>query len=134
MKNNPFEMCLLFDFYGDILTEKQQQLFDLYYNEDLSLAEIAEHVGITRQGVRDGIVRAEHILTETEQKLGLVARYGAIESHLKNLQQDITQMQALNQKQYHIQDLDILLTRMQVNLQEMQSCKSLLTNGEHYGI
>ena len=68
-------MCLLFDSYGDMLTDKQRELFDLYYNEDLSLSEIAEHAGITRQGVRDAIVRAEHTLRQVEDKLGLVARY-----------------------------------------------------------
>ena len=62
MKGKPLEMSLLFDFYGETLTEKQRELFDLYYNEDLSLAEIAEHAGITRQGVRDSIKRAEHAL------------------------------------------------------------------------
>ena len=76
MKSKPLEMSLLFDFYGETLTEKQRELFDLYYNEDLSLAEIAEHAGITRQGVRDSVKRAEHALHEMEQKLGLVARYG----------------------------------------------------------
>ena len=75
MKNKPFEMCMLYDFYGELLTEKQKELFDLYYNDDLSLAEISEHMGITRQGVRDGIMRAEHALRSTEEKLGLVARY-----------------------------------------------------------
>ena len=59
MKATPLEMSLLFDFYGETLTEKQRELFDLYYNEDLSLSEIAEHAGITRQGVRDSIKRAE---------------------------------------------------------------------------
>ena len=58
MKATPLEMSLLFDFYGETLTEKQRELFDLYYNEDLSLSEIAEHAGITRQGVRDSIKRA----------------------------------------------------------------------------
>lgn len=74
MKNKPLQMSLLFDFYGDILTEKQREVFDLYYNEDLSLTEIAEHTGITRQGVRDSLVRAEHTLAELEQTLGLVAK------------------------------------------------------------
>ena len=58
MKATPLEMSLLFDFYGETLTEKQRELFDLYYNEDLSLSEIAEHAGITRQGVRDSIKRS----------------------------------------------------------------------------
>lgn len=74
MKNKPLQMSLLFDFYGDILTEKQREVFDLYYNEDLSLTEIAEHTGITRQGVRDSLVRAEHTLTSLEKTLGLVAK------------------------------------------------------------
>ena len=52
-------MAMLFDFYGDVLTDRQKEFYDLYYNEDLSLAEIAENAGISRQGVRDVIVRAE---------------------------------------------------------------------------
>ena len=47
------EITVLYDFYGDLLTEKQQEVIELYYNEDLSLAEIAALSGITRQGVRD---------------------------------------------------------------------------------
>ena len=53
------EISLLFDFYGDMLTEKQRDVVELYYNDDLSLSEIAENEGITRQGVRDSIKRAE---------------------------------------------------------------------------
>lgn len=74
MKDEAFEMCMLFDFYGSILTERQQEVFDLYYNEDLSLAEISEHTDITRQGIRDAIVRSKNILKDMESKLGLVAR------------------------------------------------------------
>ena len=53
MKSQAYRMAMLFDFYGDVLTPRQKEFYDLYYNEDLSLAEIAENNGITRQGVRD---------------------------------------------------------------------------------
>ena len=68
------EMSLLFDFYGGMLTEKQQECFDMRYNQDLSLAEIAEQEGISRQSVHDAISRAETLLRETEQAVGCVAR------------------------------------------------------------
>lgn len=69
------EIAYLLDFYGDMLTEKQRNAIDLYYNDDLSLAEIAEASDISRQGVRDNIKRAEQILTELEEKLGLAKRF-----------------------------------------------------------
>lgn len=79
MKGKPLEMSLLFDFYGDALTEKQRAVFELYYHDDLSLSEIASFAGITRQGVRDSIKRAEHTLEQMEQRLGLVGRYHMIQ-------------------------------------------------------
>ena len=69
------EIAYLLDFYGDMLTEKQRNAIDLYYNDDLSLAEIAQAADISRQGVRDNIKRAEQILTELEEKLGLAKRF-----------------------------------------------------------
>ena len=74
MKHNALEMTLLLDYYGELLTEKQKTCFDLYYNQDLSLGEIAEEAGISRQGVHDSLARAEATLLELEQKLGCVAR------------------------------------------------------------
>ncbi len=71
-------MALLLDFYGDMLTEKQRDMVDYYYNEDLSLAEIAENEGISRQGVRDAIKRAEAQMLEMEERLGLSARFARI--------------------------------------------------------
>ena len=68
MKSDTFTMSMLFDFYGDLLTDKQKELFDLYYNEDLSLSEIAEQAEISRQGVRDAIVRAETMKTSNPKK------------------------------------------------------------------
>jgi len=75
MKKNSIPLVLLFDFYGDLLTERQRVCFDLYHNEDLSLSEIAESEGISRQGVRDNLMRAERALTEFEEKTGLVSRF-----------------------------------------------------------
>ena len=75
MKNQTFRMTMLFDFYGELLTDRQKEFYDLYYNEDLSLSEIAENYGISRQGVRDVIVRAENYMTEIEDKTGLIKRF-----------------------------------------------------------
>lgn len=69
------EIALLLDFYGEMLTEKQRDMVDYYYNDDLSLAEIAENEGITRQGVRDSIKRAEAQMLEMEERLGLSRRF-----------------------------------------------------------
>ena len=70
-------MAQLFDLYGGVLTQKQRDLFTYYYDEDLSLAEIAQNEGITRQGVRDAITHAEDTLREMEEKLGLYERLRA---------------------------------------------------------
>lgn len=77
-----FKIAILLDFYGDMLTEKQKNVIDLYYNEDLSLAEIAEHQNITRQGVRDSIKRGEVFLYEIEQKLALCEKATEINDNL----------------------------------------------------
>ena len=69
------EIVTLLDFYGEMLTEKQHDFLEYYYNEDLSLSEIAANEGITRQGVRDAIKRAEKQLRDMEEKLGLVRRF-----------------------------------------------------------
>ena len=75
MDDETLQMTMMFDFFGDLLTEKQREYFDLYHNEDLSLSEIAERAGITRQGVYDIISRAEKALAEMEQKTGVVKRW-----------------------------------------------------------
>lgn len=68
------EVAVLLDFYSELLTDKQRDVIDLYYNEDLSLAEIAEHESITRQGVRDSIKRGEQVLFEMENALRLAEK------------------------------------------------------------
>ena len=68
----------LLDFYGDVLSERKRNVLDLYYNEDFSLAEISEEIGISRQGVRDIIKKAEEELCFFENKLGLSSKMTAL--------------------------------------------------------
>jgi len=69
------EICLLLDFYGKMLTDRQREIMMLYYEDNLSLTEIAEELGISKQGVSDSIKRSEKVLYETENKLFLLKQY-----------------------------------------------------------
>ena len=69
------QMALLFDYYGELLTDRQRMCFDLRHNQDLSLAEIAQELNVSRQGVHDNIIRAEAHLQKMEAKTGCVRRY-----------------------------------------------------------
>ena len=80
-----YEMAVLIDFYGEMLTAKQRDFLEYYYNDDLSLSEIAENEGITRQGVRDAIKRAETQLQEMETRLGMAKRYEEIRTGLNDI-------------------------------------------------
>ena len=74
MKSETLELTLLYDYYGDMLTEKQRTCFELHFHQDLSLAEIAEEIGISRQGVHDALTRTESALRSMENRLGCVRR------------------------------------------------------------
>ncbi len=106
MKNQTYRMTMLFDFYGELLTERQKEFFDLYYNEDLSLSEIAENSGISRQGVRDVIVRAEGVMQEVEDKTGLIRRYLQMQEHVKALQDAAAELRTINYRQYEDPRID----------------------------
>ncbi|WP_243113055.1 putative DNA-binding protein [Ruminococcus sp. Marseille-P6503] len=69
--NKNLSMSILLDLYGELLTEKQRDVLELYYNDDLSLAEIAQQYEISRQGVHDSIRRGEEALLKFEEILGL---------------------------------------------------------------
>lgn len=68
------ERILLYDYYGDLLTERQRLCFDMHYNQDLSLAEIAQELSISRQAVYDNLCRTEALLKNMEEKTGCVRR------------------------------------------------------------
>lgn len=94
MKN--LKISLLLDFYGAILTEKQRESLELYYNEDLSLAEIAEIASISRQGVRDNIKRGENILLEMEEKLSFFEKYADLDEIMEQLTNLAENIKAVN--------------------------------------
>lgn len=81
------EFSFLLDFYCKMLTDKQREVMQLYYNNDFSLAEIAQHQKITRQGVRYIIKRSEAVLCELEAQLGLAKRFYDLSSGLEEILQ-----------------------------------------------
>lgn len=91
-------MALLLDFYGEMLTEKQRTFISYYYNDDLSLSEIAANEGITRQGVRDAIKRAEGQLVNMEERLGLVTRFENTKSGLGEIIELCEEIAAYNRR------------------------------------
>ena len=89
-------ISLLLDFYGDILTERQSEMLNMYYNEDCSLSEIAENFSISRQGVRSVLKKGENLLVDMENKLQLASRFikmrdksSEIASELENINNNI---------------------------------------------
>lgn len=116
MKNQAYRMAMLFDFCGDLLTERQREFYDLYYNEDLSLAEIAENYGISRQGVRDVIVRAEAAMSEIEEKTHIIRRFHQSQAAIAAIDQAADQLlQAVNERSYNDAMLDGLANTIKEN-------------------
>lgn len=86
---------LLLDFYGELLTDKQRECCELHFNEDLSLAEIAEQSGISRQGVWDNIRRGVAALEEIEEKTGLIRRFSETQKGLDELDGTVQKLLSL---------------------------------------
>lgn len=107
----------LLDYYGDMLTDKQYDAVDYYYNEDLSLGEIAENLGISRQGVRDSIKRAEAAMLELEEKLKLMERMQKIQSSLSVVRKNIDIIDEKNMKIYRS---DVINESIKVILKELE--------------
>ena len=78
-------MALLFDTYGGMLTDKQRECFDMRYNQDLSLGEIAETLGVSRQAVNDNLTRTEATLRRMEENIGCVKRYMVLREALREI-------------------------------------------------
>ncbi len=92
--NKKWQMSLLLDYYGEMLTPRQREIASLYHNDDLSLGEIADLVGITRQGVRDALKKSEHILLCCEEKLGMLTRFRRLQTRLEEIAAQLLPEQA----------------------------------------
>ena len=86
---------LLYDFYGALLTEKQRQVMALYHEENLSLSEIGQEFGISRQAVHDTLKKAEQALEEYEEKLGLIDKFLRTEQAIAAIEEEIGRMEKL---------------------------------------
>ncbi len=102
------------DFYGNLLSDKQRNIMQLYYGEDLSLAEISSEVGITRQGVRDNIVRAEKELNNFEEALGLFKKFSAITSNISQIRDLIVPGTIITQQSYD--KISLLIDEVENNM------------------
>ena len=95
MINQTVHMGLLYDFYGQLLTDKQRLFFSLYHQDDLSLGEIAEEYGVTRQAVYDTLRRSQSTLMNFEEKLGLIAKFGKQRELMETIQTRIEDLRKM---------------------------------------
>ena len=107
------EIGFLLDLYGNILTEKQKLSMDLYFQQDFSLSEIAEQLGITRQAVRDSLLRAETTLYDTEAKLGLMKRFDNIRKLMIETYENASYVRNYAQRKFLAADVIDKLTFIQ---------------------
>lgn len=108
---------VLLDHYGELLTPRQREVMELYFNEDMSLFEISEHIGVTRQGVHDIVKRSEQFLSDMDKKLGLVDRFQKVESAKHFIEKAVLSLEAEEKEKNEILEL-------------LRSALSLLKQGE----
>ena len=113
----------LLDYYGQLLTDKQREAVEYYYNDDLSLGEIAENQNISRQGVRDSIKRAESVLFEAEEKLKLAENSKKLRDGLEEIRKNIDIIDDLNIRRYRSNDIN---ESIKVILKELEALNELI--------
>lgn len=108
-------ISLLLDFYGDILSERQKEMLDLYYNDDLSLSEIAENYNISRQGVRSILKKGENILVNMEEKLHLAQRFSVVQEKSNEIANELEKIA----KQINDSDILTKITDLSIQIKEL---------------
>ena len=104
------QAVLLLDFYGDLLTNRQRTAYGMYYNDNLSLSEIAEELSVTRQGARDAVQRAADGLRAYEARLGLVSRHSERTRLIEDIIGDVKKLTGSNNLN---EQIDTLIQKIQ---------------------
>lgn len=114
------EVSYLLDFYGDLLTKNQRDAAEYYYNDDLSLSEIADNLSMSRQGVRDSIKRAEAVMLNLEETLGLVKRFEKMREGFDKIKRTAEKIDEYNRKIYRSDDIDKCIAIILKTLNELR--------------
>lgn len=112
LQSEMYEMGMLMDFYGSLLTDSTLEVMELYYNEDMSLAEIGETLDISRQGAHSFITKGKQQLLEFENKLGLYARFKKLRTQLEELQTECEIIDRSGLSKYEAELLDNMQSRI----------------------
>lgn len=115
------EVSLLMDFYKDILTKKQQKVMELYYNEDFSFTEIAQMIGITRQGVYDILKRSEAQIYQLEDKLSLFKKFKGVKHDVLDILIDIDKIDNENKKLFKSDSIDKYVSDIREKVKNLSS-------------
>jgi len=110
------QMSLLYDYYGELLTDRQRMCFDLYHNQDYSLSEIAQELQVSRQGVYDNLSRAEALLKNMEEKTGCVQRDLQSRKAMRTIRSAARQLQSRDETE--VKDLAKIILDAALSLEE----------------
>jgi len=108
-----YEISLLLDFYGQLLTPRQNEILDLHYNNDYSLGEIAEQLSISRQGVFDNLKRGKASLDKLEEKLGLVKKFSMQKKKAEDILKSINTFDRDSLRKQDRESLDSIIRTME---------------------
>jgi len=118
--DNLAKESLLYDFYGGLLTDKQREVMELYHEENYSIVEIAGELGVSKQAVHDNLKKTERILSDYEDKLGLVSKFVARSNALRTVRADVESLKVMLADNEEMKDLSARIDEIETLLKGME--------------
>ena len=118
--DNLAKESLLYDFYGGLLTDKQREVMELYHEENYSIVEIAGELGVSKQAVHDNLKKTERILSDYEDKLGLVSKFVARSNALRTVRADVESLKVMLVENEGMKDLSARIDEIETLLKGME--------------